>query len=607
MYQFTAMLWKELLQVSNRLRFAIQKCALAGAVAGLFGIMAYGAIYASGRAATYEAMSAFGRTFFLAATGLVALALSLSAMAFASLIVVSENVRRRLPLLLVTPLGPGAIVGSKCLSVIAQIMLGFLVTLPVFAMLPVFGGVDWKMVVMAVVLIAANVWLYAAMGLAASVLGSSVVSAASGAAGTALVWNVLPLVVTLPFLDSKIPAALTTYVHPLSPLYVFAAFVEGKLSSGQLAYHAGVNAGLGAAFLAVALAAFRPRAMALLSGAPRQRRLGLHWFGRRGTGGAWSRPLVTRWFEPGILSKELACRRRRWALLPMLWFGLIWGMVFIYAVSTGHGPDLSDKEGHWGLFIVESVGFFFILSVYASTRVSGEKEAMTLQTLSLTRLGGAKILAGKAAAVIIGQALPLGVLLAHLALILWIDFPPLEYAALSVFGFAISAVFSTLLGIYFSLAAKKTSGAMALTAVTWFGGVWMALAPMSITANALGASDNAMAAFLAPVVPFVAITLALVLARSAKKGIGGAGAMATYAGLTASAFVLVSLPLKTISDEFVVALSILPTSGLVLSETQVQAGSGTAAWSVLPIQLAALAWMAATCLVSFEAKARAAG
>ena len=172
MNSFLAMFWKELIQVSNRARFAVQRSLLVLGMSAFLAFMAWDVVYRQGMdegGFRYQAMASFGRNFFLIAAGLFMIVLPLAAMVFASAIVASETVRKRLPLLLVTPLGSGAIVGSKAASIFTRVTLGFFVAaLPLMAILQLFGGVDSTMVITAAVLIVANVWLYASLGLAVS-------------------------------------------------------------------------------------------------------------------------------------------------------------------------------------------------------------------------------------------------------------------------------------------------------------------------------------------------------------------------------------------------------------------------------------------------------
>ncbi len=278
------MVWKELVQVANRRWFALQKAAIAVIVAALFVLMAYGMIYSEASGATFEKMATFGRGFFWAAGAVLTVVLGLSALVTASGIVVSEHVHKRLALLLVTPLSAAAIMGAKAMSVFVRAGVGLVVGLPVFAMLMVFGGVDRAMIVTVLAFIAANVWLYASIGLFSSVVGRKTVTALVWAAVISLAWNVVALVyylVVVLILKYKGPEE---YFYLLSPFYTYAMAIAGSfgapvtVSPQIMTFHVCASGILGALFLTGSFMLFRPLAARRISGGTARRRGIFHGF-----------------------------------------------------------------------------------------------------------------------------------------------------------------------------------------------------------------------------------------------------------------------------------------------------------------------------------------
>jgi len=619
MGEFAAMLWKELLQVSNRGRFALQKVVLAGLLGTAFIFVAYGQIYMDANTTTYQDMSVFGRWFFLVSTVALAFTLSAAAMVFAAGIVTAETVRRRLPLLLVTPLGSGAIIGSKALSVFARVASGVLVALPMVALLEIFGGVDSRMIATAVVLILSNVWLYAWMGLAASVLRRTTIGAISLATGAAILWNMLPgFIYVMAGIMGHARGAESPWLFGLSPLYEFTMFVEARLGLVDAAYHVGVNGILGAVFMATSFLAFRPMAIRRASGEGGESGRGFFLgLGRKKpTARPAGRAALAGFFGAGMIGKELASSRAARRLLPILWFMAVWGFVILVSVSEQNWPELGDADFEWGMFMAEAVGVIFLLSIYASNKVAAEKESMTFQTLALTRLGALRVLGGKAASVIVEQAAAVAILFAHMVLVASLGgawepgrgwrsygFGLGQYVFLAA-GLAFSIAYSTVVGIYFSLASRKPGEALVATGLAWFGGVYAAILPILLGGAALGAaSDEDIFRLGLGLVPVALGVLGFLLVRSVKRGWTSILAFVSYALFTSSMYVLVTWPSKAYGDgELGVLLTVLPVSLLAPPQADV---SGThVSYYVFPILLGTFAWMAAASLASFEAEAR---
>jgi hypothetical protein len=289
--------------------------------------------------------------------------------------------------------------------------------------------------------------------------------------------------------------------------------------------------------------------------------------------------------------------------LPLFWLGLIYGSICFISIVSDHWPDFVDTEFNQGLLAFESIGLFFLLSIFASTRIVSEKESVTLQALALTRLGAVRILAGKAAGVILEQWLPLSLVLLHLMYVIWLG--GYRYGVFMFAGFVLSTVTSTLFGLYFSLSAKKIVEAISATAVMWFLGPYVVLAPMFAIAQIAGVRDEEAASMLfAPILVAGAVVfMGVAVRRALKTGYGTFLAIACYALLSAAVFDLALISSsRGMNDSLMAALSFLPAASMIPLDLG-PAGMADAV-QMLPVQIGVTVWMAVACLANFDAQAR---
>ena len=609
MLDFLTMLWKELVQVSNRGRFSVQKMLIGALVCGIFILMSYSIVYDRG-GATFQDMASFGSTFLYVLIGVLMPLLSLAALVFASGVVVAEKVRHRLALLLVTPLGASAIIGSKAAGVYIRVLAGLLIALPAAAMLQLFGGVDRAGVLRGLVFIVSNVWLYGAVGLFASVVARTAAGAIVLGAVITVFWNLVPFFY---FLFQQYTRAASgarfamSWVYSLSPIVMFVSYLETSPSVGrEMVVHAVANALVGAAFLALALILFRSTSRRLVSGAPARRDL------RRAKRASAPRPRrspflrFSQWLDDCIMAKEMLHWRPWRSLVPLGWFGLIWGVVISVSLAFGEAPDLYDDNFQWSLFLFEAVGFFFLLSLMGATRIAGEHEARTLQVLIMTRLTALRIILGKAGSLLVEQSLPIFILAAHLAFIMYIDVPDAPAATVKVVGFLVTIAFCAMLGVYFSLAARTAAHAVVLTALTWFLGIIAAAFPVILVGELLfhpGSREWTWA--LAIIFSLLALLGILVtLTRGRRRGHGLILAFFTYSTIAAALVAGIAATSDTgVNDDDLAALvTLLPASSLLPWDWQMQ--SISVPLLMLPVQVALLVWMFFASVLTFDAQAR---
>jgi len=602
---FGAMLWKELLQISHSRGFAAWKTVLAAVLAGSFAVAAYFAIYSWPDETPYETMPFFGRVFLLATTGIMAFALSMAAMNYASAIIVSEAVNRRLPFLLVTRLGSGAIIVSKAAAVCARVLAVVVTSLPFLAILNCFGGSDWRMVAAAAAFIGTNVWLYTSVGLFASVVSRTARAAQSVALSAALLWCILPpfVYVILESLWKSMGPSLY-WLLLLNPFFVFATFAGGSLSAAGLAYHVAVNLALSAVFTGVAVGLFRPLALRNLSAGAKDRRPRFLPWSKRQRAVREAPAILTRWFDVGIIRKELASWRTGRAILPLVAFACVWGWVIGVSAVENDWTMLTRSQERYMMFVVEASFFLLLLAFNASSRIAGEKEARTFQLLALTSLGARRILAGKAFAAIVEQAPAILFLFAHLAVLSALGAPPVPAAVWTGIGLAVSTVFAASLGTYASLTSKKIQDAVGVSLFLCFAGGYMAILPVIGLWTVLrggGVQGGILPALI--VVPIAAAVLALTFGRLRRRGMGNALAVVSYGLLVASLTAVATIPRADYvsQDSFV---TFWATVGGSLMPWTFKINGIHAALVGLAVQIGLLAWMAAASVAGFEGQVR---
>jgi len=610
---------KELTQVSNRLRFRVQLWTLVGVLAAAWLLMAGEMMYFSPGPVLPEDLAEFGRWFFVVGLAILSIMVVLAVLVAGAGIVISERVNRRLDLLLVTSLAGASIIAAKAVSIFARAFLGILLGLPIFALLVVFGGVDRTMIFQGLMFLLANIWLYGSVGLFASVLAKKTSTALAWAGFLALVWNLLPLLyllglfVILPSRTAEkvVSSAACRKVWALSPFYTFViAFIVPM--GGALHVHAAESAAAGLAFFGGAMMLFRRitgRSRAADAAREEPRALGRR-AGRAGRAGAEkARARIGRLFGGGVISRELASWRPRRALLSLAWFAILYGVGALMSISTGHWPDLTGLQDHMVILGLEEGGLMFLLAAQASTRLVREKEGRTLQALVLTDMSGGRILLGKAAAVLIEQAPGMLFIMGHIGFVLVLGLLPVGTALLLTMLLFFSAVFSVTLGLYYSLAAKRTAEAVVLTVWMWLLGPFTATVILAIIAAMAGLESwNDRTPLVMIFIALLTLAGGLALYRSRRGGFGVAVPAAVHMLLLQTMFVLSLVMPETVNmwrygaeDLMGASFLLTPGASALLPVERGQAGLFLAA---LAMQAVVPLWMALLAVLSFEAQAR---
>jgi len=616
MQDIATMLWKELVQISNRPWLAVMKSFVALAVAGLFCIMALGMVYEDASDFTYSQMPDFSRTFFLSLTGMLGFLLSLGSMSTASTMVVSERIHGRLPLLLVTPLTSATIVISKTACTVTRAALVMVIVLPILVLLSTFGGFDWGMAVMGAAYVISNVWLFASIGILASTVGRTATSASLGALALAVIWLVVPpLLVAIVYASAGYLSSGPPFFLFVSPFTALAGLAGGNFGRGAVSAHVITNLAVGAGFLALAVKAFGSMAMKVVSGAPKggQRKYAIipRWRRKAPKTQSW----ISMLFQPGVIRKELASFKLvDRTHLSIIWLFLVWiGWLFSYAATD---VDAFAMGAQSSVFVIESMGIMVALAIRASLGVVNEKEARTFQILAITGLGARRILAGKWIAAIVEQSVPLALVSLHLLLSIWVlspfvagetfHFMPAVMLTLSGFiGLGVSVAFSAGLGVFISLAAKKTPQAIVSALIAWFFGASIPTAFLFGFADEIGGVEYR--AYICVIAALLGLSVAgAVCRRFPRRGIGVTLSVLFYGTVSAALCVLSATLFGVLEpDAFFATTFWFPGASLfswVHEDPDMLLG-----YYLLPAQIGTILWMAAMSVRNFDAQARRAG
>ncbi len=412
-----------------------------------------------------------------------------------------EVYHRTLGLLMTTPISGLQIVMGKVLSKLLQLLLLLGITLPILAIVRVFGGVslDYLLsslcVTLTAVLLAGAVSLLFSIGdrRAYAVIARAVVVLAS-------FYLVLPAVILTLSPASPIPAFANPGRSPsatsvrifsvlahLNPFYAISALTERMLSPGRAQgfywpVHCAIMLGLSALVLAWAVKVVRRVALRQATG--QLDISGKSWKTRhKRRRRAATAPAdstvegpVKRVLGPPVIWKELRAPFIQGVDNRNSYIGLVvtvLALAVTYWVSAREGvlDENFAQTSYALLFILLGIVFTVVLS---ATRITTERESQTWLLLLATPLADGDILLGKAFSSF-RRCLPIwGLLGGHMVLFVAVGY--IHYVALAQILILVVwlACFVTAVGLYFSTRLTRTTSAV----VASFGlivGLWVVL------------------------------------------------------------------------------------------------------------------------------------
>lgn len=425
-----------------------------------------------------------------------------------------ELYNRTLGLLMTTPISSFQIVMGKLLSKLLQLILLLAISLPVLAIVRVFGGVPWDYVVSSLC-----VTLASAVFVGSASLFFSVFTRRAYIAIIVTCLSLGALFMGIPYLSGVVYHAatnewpgdvLTTALFYHNPFVVLFFNTEAMTSPGSTGglfnihwpLHCGIM--LGGSILILGVSVVMVRRVALRQAVGEQ---GLAFRRRRAVkdvesvkSGKKSGPSeIVRVAGSPVIWKELRSpmfgRRRRPALAAVI-LGMV-GLLISYLAVAAAG-DLDDSEVHMAYSVIYlGLGLLFSM-VLSSTSITSEKESRSWPLLLVTTLDEGQILFGKFIG-ILRRCLPAwSFLLAHVFLSSL--FGLMHPIAIVQIGILVIWVVTFLsgTGLYFSSVYKHTT--IAVIANFAFAAAIWAIPPLILEVG--GASPDIEAANL-DVNPFI--------------------------------------------------------------------------------------------------------
>jgi ABC-2 type transport system permease protein len=387
-----------------------------------------------------------------------------------------EIYHRTLGVLMTTPIGAVQIVLGKLFSKLLQLLLLLAITLPLLAVVRVFGGVSWSYLVSCLCVTLTTVLFVGSLSLFFSIFTRRaylVIIATILALG--LLFALLPLVVAFLVYYPKEPsvAFVTVFCHS-NPYAVMVLEMEA-LSGGRMPVtvswplHCGIMAGASALVLFLAMIVVRKVALRQAMG-----QTGL-WSRRssvepqNGTRGAAVRRVV----GPPVLWKERRALLGRHKIATILVMLAAVGLLLLTYELCQRAHMLKDQETHTAYVIIFTALGMLFTTVVPATCITTERESRTWPILLTTTVSDWNILSGKLLGVL-WRCLPAWVLLFGHVLVFTLAglIHPLALLQLVVLV-AWILLFLASTGLYFSLRCRHTTTAvvanMALAAGVWGG------------------------------------------------------------------------------------------------------------------------------------------
>ena len=402
-----------------------------------------------------------------------------------------EIYRRSLGVLMTTPITSLQIVLGKLASRLVQMLLLLATSLPLLAVVRVFGGVPWDYVVSGLCITLTATLFAGAVSLWFSISGRRVYLAViKTVVALGILYVLFPLVLWAvgyyiheaqagegPLQNVAFLRDFPNWEHVLvsiayfsNPYIAMVTATEEAFSAGGRSWlpfagmgwtvHCGIMAGMSAVLVLLAVWRVRRVALAEITGDTPQARRKARRAARTDAAAEADPARVRRLFGPPMIWKELQVRIARSRLRMLLVAAFTMAVLGLtYAVA---GEGLDGHVIHSIYVVIFMLLGMLVTTVVAATGITTEKEAGTWEPLLGTALSSRQIVIGKAVGAI-GRSLPVWLLLAfHLVLMMGLGYVhPIVLVHLGMLVAGLVAML-TGTGLFFSVCFKRTTFAVAL-------------------------------------------------------------------------------------------------------------------------------------------------
>jgi ABC-type transport system involved in multi-copper enzyme maturation permease subunit len=309
-----------------------------------------------------------------------------------------EIYKRTLGALMTTPISSVQIILGKLLSKLLQLVLLLAITLPLLAVVRVFGGVPWDYLICSLCVTLTTILFLGSLSLFCSILSRrAYVVIIRTAIASAILFLVMPFVAAMLTHRSVLQPGFRetlSYVNPYAAMVAAVGALTSARPMRSVHWQAHCLIALGASVLLLLLAMVLVRRAALRQAtgeagiwrAPRQRETGRRGVARR-IRRVVGRPIVWKERRTPLLG-----RRKLGVAVVTLITVLLLAVTYVRCAAEN---ILSDQAVHVGSVVVFLGVGMFITAVLPATGITSEKEAGTWPLLLTTTVTDWEILWGK--------------------------------------------------------------------------------------------------------------------------------------------------------------------------------------------------------------------
>jgi ABC-type transport system involved in multi-copper enzyme maturation permease subunit len=470
-------------------------------------------------------MSMAGIQITSAIVGFQFLATQLIAVIMLSTSISDEIYNRTLGLLMTTPINSFQIVMGKLFSKLLQLVLLLAISLPLLAIVRVFGGVPWGFVISSLCITLTAVIFAGSLSLYFSISGRRAYSIILKTLFTlGILYLFIPAMAGLLFrswlfdpMSRRLVFAALTLPNPLAAMQVNIGMMFSPTGRGGLPFfswplHCGVMLGASALLLAWSVKVVRKVALRQATGQldPIARRKRRRKQGRPSGGTAESQELSGR-IRP-VIGSPVVWKELRTPLIQggktKSMIGLVLTIIALFVTyGVNMMEDVLDEGFAHVLYTLVFVAMGLITNaVLSATTITSEKEARSWPILLATSLDDWEILMGKAVGVF-RRCLPIWIFLTgHLLLFVWVGYIHPIAVVHSAMLVAWIVVFLSGSGLYFSARLKHTTSAVVANFALALA-LWVVIPMLLGLATAVSHDDDTLWAYMSthPMVQTVVI------------------------------------------------------------------------------------------------------
>jgi len=478
---------KELRVTSRRLRYYLLRCGyIVGLGIILFIVWLSDIAVSSVNSAAWQIsqLSVMGKSIIVSIVWFQFIVSQFLAASMLSNSISDEIYRRTLGVLMTTPMNSFHIVTGKLFSRLLQIILLLAVSLPLLAIIRVFGGVPWNYLVSSLCITLTAVVFTGSLSLFFSIRSPRSSQAMSGAIATCFLIYLSPLILGLVINRYFSPSYLTyaEYLFYLNPFYMLLQTTQSMRFAGGAIFgwhvHCGLMLLLTAGVVYLSIRSVRKVAIKEITGQ-------LQLF-RKGKRIPWKKavtsnvapikdePNISRVKGLPIVWKDMRAPLIKGKISHILFLIIVFAALLTYYICGIIYSYFDEPAAHMSFILSLLIIGLMIMSSEAAGSITKEKETRTWPILLTTPMDERQIAREKMIAVL-REGLPVWILMAaHIIIFSLIGYIHLVLFFQLVIVVTGSTLFVTAMGLYFSSTYRRTSTATSVNSMVIIS-VWLFL------------------------------------------------------------------------------------------------------------------------------------